>query len=107
MDNIKESFHGSDLEVIAEKYHMEQNSIIPYASNVNPLGMSPMAKEALMANIEAIQTYPDRDYSHLRNTVANDINIPVKSTATFTFCGIKSKPDFSLSSNQAMVVKAQ
>lgn len=70
MDNMKESFHGSDLEVIAEKYHIEQNSIIPYASNVNPLGMSPMAKEALTANIEAIQTYPDRDYSYLRNTIA-------------------------------------
>ena len=70
MDNIAASFHGSDLEIIAKEYHMEPNSIIPYATNVNPLGMSPMAKEALISNIDAIQTYPDRDYIHLRNTIA-------------------------------------
>lgn len=70
MDNITQSLHGSDLEIIAQKYNLEQSSIIPYASNVNPLGMSPMAKEALAANIDAIQTYPDRDYNYLRTTIA-------------------------------------
>lgn len=70
MDNTTQSFHGSDIEIIAKKYHLEQESIIPYASNVNPLGMSPMAKEALTANIDAIQSYPDRDYTYLRTAIA-------------------------------------
>lgn len=64
------TFHGSDLETIAEKYHLDSSTIIPYASNVNPLGMSPMAKEALAEHIEAIQSYPDRDYTNLRATIA-------------------------------------
>lgn len=71
MGNVQESFHGSDLEVIAKRYHIDQNSIIPYASNVNPLGLSPLAKQALADNIEAIRSYPDRDYTDLRDSIAN------------------------------------
>lgn len=70
MGNVQESFHGSDLEVIAKRYHIDQNSIIPYASNVNPLGLSPMAKQALADNIEAIRSYPDRSYTDLRASIA-------------------------------------
>ncbi|MGN0152923.1 MAG: pyridoxal phosphate-dependent aminotransferase [Lachnospiraceae bacterium] len=68
---VQESFHGSDLEVIAKRYQMEQNSIIPYASNVNPLGISPMARQALIDNIDAIKAYPDRDYVSLKTSISN------------------------------------
>ena len=71
MGTIAESFHGSDLEVIAKRYQMEQSSIIPYASNVNPLGFSPLARQALLDNIDAVQAYPDRDYESLRTSIAN------------------------------------
>lgn len=71
MGIVQESFHGSDLEVIAKRYHMEQDSIIPYASNVNPLGISPMARQALLDNIDAIKAYPDRDYISLRTSISN------------------------------------
>ncbi|MCM1158235.1 MAG: aminotransferase class I/II-fold pyridoxal phosphate-dependent enzyme [Bacteroidales bacterium] len=68
---VQESFHGSDLEQIAKQYHMDKDSIIPYASNVNPLGFSPMARQALLDNIDAIQAYPDRDYVSLRTSISN------------------------------------
>lgn len=71
MDMIQESFHGSDIEVISSRYHMEKDSIIPYASNVNPLGISPIAKQALLDNIDAIKSYPDRDYVSLRTSISN------------------------------------
>lgn len=70
MGKTKESFHGSDIEVIAERYHIDKNSIIPYASNVNPLGFSPLAKEALLENIDAVSSYPDRDYISLRSSIS-------------------------------------
>ncbi|MCM1499860.1 MAG: aminotransferase class I/II-fold pyridoxal phosphate-dependent enzyme [Clostridium sp.] len=70
MSNIQESFHGSDLETIARKYHIDQNSIVPYASNVNPLGISSLAKEALLKNIDAITSYPDRSYTALCSSIA-------------------------------------
>ena len=66
MGKVAQSFHGSDLEVIAKRYHIDQESIIPYASNVNPLGISPVARQALIDNVDAIKAYPDRDYASLR-----------------------------------------
>lgn len=66
-----ELFHGSDIEVIARKYDMSIDSIIPYASNVNPMGMSPMAREALLNNVDAISSYPERDYATLREHISN------------------------------------
>ncbi len=70
MGIVQEAFHGSDLEVIAKHYHMDKDSIIPYASNVNPLGISPMARQALIDNIDAIKAYPDRDYISLKTSIA-------------------------------------
>lgn len=75
MGNIKETFHGSDVETIAARYRIEQDTIIPYASNVNPLGISPMALEALSNSIDIINTYPDRNYTSLRYAIANYCNI--------------------------------
>ena len=68
---VKESFHGSDLEVISKRYDIDIDSIIPYASNVNPLGISPMARQALLDNIDAIKAYPDRDYLSLKTSISN------------------------------------
>ena len=68
---MAELFHGSDIEVIAKKYDMSVDSIIPYGSNVNPMGMSPMAREALLNNVDAISAYPERDYATLREHISN------------------------------------
>ena len=40
MQSNQPQFHGSDLETIAAYYHISQNDIINYSSNVNPLGLS-------------------------------------------------------------------
>ena len=71
MGKIRESFHGSDLEVIAKRYQIDIDSIIPYASNVNPLGISPMARQALLEHIDAISAYPDRDYVSLKSSICS------------------------------------
>lgn len=71
MNIVAPSFHGSDLEAIAKRYHIPQESILPYASNVNPLGISPMARQAIIDNVDAIHSYPDRDYETLRQSIAN------------------------------------
>lgn len=78
MGKTKESFHGSDIEVIANRYNIDKNSIVPYASNVNPLGFSPKAKEALLNNIDAISSYPDRDYTTLRSSISKYCGCSIK-----------------------------
>lgn len=36
----KPEFHGSDLEKIADYYHLNKENIILFGANVNPLGLS-------------------------------------------------------------------
>ena len=70
MNNTQQNFHGSDLEVIADRYHIDVNSIVPYASNVNPLGISPLARQAILDNVDAIKAYPDRNYTSLKERIS-------------------------------------
>lgn len=65
-----EAFHGSDLEKIAARYDIDLHKIVPFASNVNPLGISPMARQALIDNVDAINAYPDRNYVSLKNFIS-------------------------------------
>lgn len=77
MGNNNEAFHGSDLDVISQKYRIAQDSILPYASNVNPLGMSPLAKQAMVEYVDVLQEYPERNYTRLRTAISNycDVNM--------------------------------
>mgnify|MGYP003214993613 CR=1 FL=1 len=59
----KEHFHGSDLEKIEAVYGIKKEDIISFSANVNPLGVSFRLKETLTNHIDAITTYPDREYT--------------------------------------------
>ena len=67
----KDHFHGSDLEKIEEIYHIKKEDIISFSANVNPLGISPLLREKLSSRIDAITTYPDREYTALRKSIAS------------------------------------
>ena len=65
----KDHFHGSDLEKIEEIYHIKKEDITSFSANVNPLGISPLLKETLVKHVNAITSYPDRDYTGLRKSI--------------------------------------
>ena len=65
MGTNENKFHGSDVEYIEEKYHIQKEELINYSSNCNPLGISPKIKKELADNIELIASYPDRNYTAL------------------------------------------
>ena len=67
----KDHFHGSDLEKIEEIYHIKKEDITSFSANVNPLGISPLLRETLASHIDAISTYPDRDYTRLRKSICD------------------------------------
>lgn len=67
----KDHFHGSDLEKIEKIYGIKKEDIVSFSANVNPLGVAPSVKEALSNNIDAITSYPDREYTSLRNAMAS------------------------------------
>lgn len=66
----KDHFHGSDLEKIEAFYGIPKEKIISFSSNVNPLGISDKLKEHLASHLDVITTYPDREYTSLRNSIA-------------------------------------
>ena len=72
MKNMKKKpeFHGSDLEKIADYYHLNKENIILFGANVNPLGLSGQVKKDLAAHLDVISSYPDRNYTDLKKAIA-------------------------------------
>ncbi len=66
----RDHFHGSDLEKIEEIYHIKKEEIISFSANVNPLGISPVLREELSKHIDCIASYPDREYTSLKKSIA-------------------------------------
>ncbi len=64
-------FHGSDLETIEKVYGIRKEDIVSFSANVNPLGISPRLRASLSERIDAIMSYPDREYSSLRKCIAD------------------------------------
>ncbi len=67
----KDHFHGSDLEKIEQVYKIRKEDITSFSANVNPLGISPKLRQTLSERIDAITSYPDRDYVSLRRCIAD------------------------------------
>lgn len=66
----KDHFHGSDLEKIEEIYGIKKEEITSFSANVNPLGVSYQLRKTLSDHIDAVTSYPDRDYKKLRQCIA-------------------------------------
>src|SRR5690554_5729896 len=77
MSEINMQFHGSDLEKIEEIYSIKKEDIINFAANVNPLGISPKLRKSLAGNIDIISSYPDREYTNLRNCITKYANTKI------------------------------
>ena len=67
----KDHFHGSDLEKIEKVFGIKKENIVSYSANVNPLGISHKLREVLSQHLDAITRYPDREYTKLRQCIAN------------------------------------
>lgn len=67
--NTKSQFHGSDLEKVSGFYKIPRDSIINFAANVNPLGLSKQFKKQLADHLDILSSYPDREYTSLREAI--------------------------------------
>lgn len=67
-------FHGSDLETIEKVYGIKKEDIVSFSANVNPLGISPKLKNTLAERIDAIMSYPEREYTTLRKCIADYVH---------------------------------
>ena len=74
--DTKPVFHGSDIEKICSYYNLKKEDIVKFGANVNPLGLSPKASKAIAEHVDLLSSYPDREYTTLRNTISEYCNIP-------------------------------
>ncbi len=63
--------HGGDLDAIERKYGITKSEIIDFSGNINPLGFPKSAEKALAENLNIISTYPDKNYTSLRQAIAS------------------------------------
>ena len=74
--DTKPVFHGSDIEKICCYYNLKKEDIVKFGANVNPLGLSPKASKAIAEHVDLLSSYPDREYTSLRNTISRYCGIP-------------------------------
>ena len=55
--NTKPVFHGSDIEKICEYYHLNQEDIVNFGANVNPIGISTHVKQVLASHLDLLSSY--------------------------------------------------
>lgn len=67
----KHFLHGGDLDAISHTYAIPRDQIIDFSGNINPLGISPLAKKEMAGNLDLISTYPDRNYTSLRQSISD------------------------------------
>ena len=75
--NTTETFHGSDIEKIEERFHIPKEQIMQFGANVNPYGLSSLLQEELAKKINCITNYPDPSYRELRTSIGNYCSCPM------------------------------
>ena len=67
---------GKPIAEVARQFGLEPGRIVKLASNENPLGMSPRAKEAMLAALSDSTRYPDNDGYALKQALATRLGVP-------------------------------
>ncbi|MGA4577463.1 histidinol-phosphate transaminase [Limisphaera sp. VF-2] len=66
---------GRPIEEVARQYGLDPDRIVKLASNENPLGPSPRAREALQKALETVHLYPDGHAFALRQRLAAKLGV--------------------------------
>ena len=64
---------------IEELYGIRKEDIVSFSANVNPLGISPKMRSALIEHIDVITSYPDREYTALRSRIGEYTGAPTRN----------------------------
>lgn len=68
--------HGGNLREAAEKYGIGERDLLDFSANINPLGPSVKAVQAINENLDIIINYPDPEAKQLRCTASQILAVP-------------------------------
>ncbi len=75
----RKPYHGGNLWKAAEKYNITPQEFIDFSANINPLGPTSKAIEAVKNSLESIKYYPEPEAEKLRLVLAKYLEVPVDS----------------------------
>ena len=67
---VRKFLHGGDLEGAAEKTGLDVSELLDFSANINPLGMPPGVRGAVMESLDQALSYPDPFCRKLRRALA-------------------------------------
>ena len=68
--------HGGNIFTVARTLGVTPELILDFSASINPLGMSPIVREALVNSIGCLIHYPDTSHSELKQALALFHDIP-------------------------------
>ncbi|MBM7854332.1 threonine-phosphate decarboxylase [Desulfohalotomaculum tongense] len=71
-----ENMHGGNIWAAARRYNRKPENFIDFSANINPLGPSPLALEAMRKGISLVQHYPDPDARDLKIKLSRYLEVP-------------------------------
>lgn len=70
------SAHGGNTREAAERLGISPEMLLDFSANINPLGMPETVKHAITDNLHLAERYPDVDYLHLHQALAEHHQVP-------------------------------
>ena len=71
--------HGGNLRALGEEAGLPADAIVDWSANINPFGVPPRVRAALLAALGSIVHYPDPETIALRNCLATFHGVPEES----------------------------
>lgn len=66
----KSGQHGGNVLQMAEKFDLDPTKVIDFSANINPLGIPPQVRDAIISQLDCLQHYPDIEYRQLHQSIA-------------------------------------
>lgn len=74
-EELFKHLHGGNLERAMEKYGISSEKIIDFSANINPLGFSSKAGEAIIKNLDRLSHYPDPECKEAKKEISGYFKI--------------------------------
>ncbi|MDU0460840.1 MAG: threonine-phosphate decarboxylase, partial [Geobacteraceae bacterium] len=68
--------HGGNIFTAARSLGVLPEAVTDFSASINPLGMSPMARKALICSLDSLVHYPDSNHYELKQVLSRYHNLP-------------------------------
>ena len=68
--------HGGNIFTVARTLGVAPDQILDFSASINPLGMSPIVRKALVSTIDSLIHYPDTGHNELKLALAKYHDLP-------------------------------